>query len=176
VKLVLVERRACAAALPVPPQTLAGLVGPLGRPDWELNLVLVQNREMAALNAAWYGGEGPTDVLSFSYLEEQGVGPPVLAAGTGGAACDLWVSPAEMPAVLTPGEVVLAPAYVAARTAAGGWDPAAEWALLLVHGALHVLGWRHGSIAERRAMQAREAELLRQGGFDHPLLTGPRED
>lgn len=175
-KLVLVERRPRAAALPVPPQTLAGLVDPLGRPDWELNLVLVRDREMADLNAAWYGGEGPTDVLSFPYLDEQGCGPPALAAGTGGAARDLWVPPAETPAVLTAGEVVLAPDYVAGRAAAGGWDPAAEWALLLVHGALHVLGWRHGSAAERRAMQAEEEALLRRGGFDHPLLTGPRED
>lgn len=168
-KLIVVDRRTRAVTMPLESRQLAALVRPLGRPEWELNLVLVSDREMAALNARWYGGEGTTDVLSFSYLEPAGEGPPALAAAAGEAACDLWVAPADVPAAVTAGEVVLAPAYVARRARTAGWDLATEWALLLVHGALHVLGWRHDTAEQRRSMREREAAALQRAGFAHPL-------
>ncbi len=174
--LVLVDRRAARAGLPLEAATLAALVRPLGRPDWELNLALVDDREMIDLNERWYGGRGVTDVLSFSYLETAGEGPCALAAGVGEAACDLWVPLAESPHTMTAGDVVLAAAYVERCARSSGWDLAGEWALLLVHGALHILGWTHATVDEQRAMQAREAALLRRAGFEHPLLTDSKED
>lgn len=175
-KLILVDRRAEAAVLPLTEARLGDLVEALGKPEWELNLVLVDDREMADLNGRWYGGEGPTDVLSFSYLEETGAGEPDLHAGSIGAARALWVPRGEAPTTLTAGEVVLAPAFVARRARGGGWDLAAEWALLLAHGALHVLGWRHDTAAERQAMRDQEAAILASAGFAHPLSPRSRED
>jgi rRNA maturation RNase YbeY len=175
-KLSLIDRRLKSEALPLNRQQLAFLVRDMGRADWTVNLVLVDDREMAELKGRWYGEKEATDVLSFSYLESEGEGPVALEAGEGHAACDLWVSAAELPEELIAGEVVLAPAHVALCARAGGWDLACEWALLLVHGALHILGWRHAAQRERRLMQAHESALLQRLGFAHPALCAQRDD
>ena len=175
-RLEVVDQRPRPEPLPLAEERLAALVAPLGEGAWVVNLVLVEDHVMADLNARWYGGEGPTDVLSFSYLETEGPGAPHLPAGAGGAARDAWVAPGEQGEEVTAGEVIVAPHFVATRCAREGWDLAAEWALLLVHGSLHVLGWEHGSGPERRAMREQEAELLRREGFAHPLPDEERED
>ena len=172
-RLQVVELRTTVADEPgadLPRALLADLVAGLGRGSWELNLVLVDDDAMADLNARHYGGEGVTDVLSFSYLEEAGRGEPQLAAGEGGAAADLWlpVAPAGQPALA--GEIVLALDYVEDRCRRRAWDRTTELALLVVHGALHVLGWRHDDAEQTRAMRAREAEQLARHGLHHPLL------
>jgi probable rRNA maturation factor len=174
--LELVDQRPQPAELPVPLATLAELVEPLGRAEWVLNLVLVDDPVMADLNARWYGGEGVTDVLSFTYLEAEGSDAPHLAAGEGEAAGDLWVAPGDASPAVTAGEVILAPDYVADRCAQEGWDLRSEWSLLVVHGALHVLGWEHGTPGARAAMQRREAAVLDRLGVAHPLLDDRSED
>lgn len=175
-KLELVDQRLRPGPLPLDGTLLAALVDPLGGADWSLNLVLVADQAMADLYARWYGGEGVTDVLSFSYLEPEGTGEPQLSGGEGWAARDFWVSPGDRESQVTAGEIVLAPAFVAGRCRDENWDLAAEWAMLVVHGGLHVLGWLHDSPGAQDAMQAREAELLARQGFSHPLLETGSED
>jgi len=135
-------------------------------------VVLLDDAAMAELNRDFRGGDGVTDVLSFSYLEEAGADDePDLAAGEGEAAVPLLVeapTPAEAERT-TVGEVVLAPAFVADRCREQGWDVTHEWPLLVVHGCLHVLGWVHDTAAAREAMQAVEARLLAGQGLPHPL-------
>lgn len=154
---------------------LETVVSGLGPTSWALDLVLVDDGAMADLNRRWRGGDGVTDVLSFTYLESEGTGPPDLAAGHEGAARDLWL-PREMATDMAPhsevplvGEVVLAPAFVAGRCREQGWDSDLEWPLLVVHGCLHVLGWEHDDADRRRAMADREAEHLARIGLPHPL-------
>jgi probable rRNA maturation factor len=168
-RLELVDQRPHPAAPPLEEGILASLVGPAGRADWVANLVLVEDHVMADLNARWYGGEGPTDVLSFSYLETDGPAGPHLPAGEAEAARDLWIALGEQEPEVTAGEIIVAPDFVAGRCRQEGWDLRAEWALLVVHGALHILGWEHGTEEARRAMRAREAALLERQGFAHPL-------
>lgn len=168
-KLSLVDRRPHPSPPPLTEAQLAALIADLGLPAWRLNLVLVADAEMAELNERWYGGVGPTDVLSFSYLEGVGEGPPQLPAGRWGAARSLWVAAGEDVEELTAGEVVLAPDFIARRARAEGWDLAAEWALLLVHGTLHLLGWRHDTQETRHAMRLSESDILARAGFAHPL-------
>ena len=174
--LSLVDQRSRPETAPLAIGRLEVLVADLGRADWHLNLVLVDDQTMAELNGRWYGGKGPTDVLSFSYLEEAGDHPVALAAGDGGAARDLAVAPEDGEDGLTAGEVIVAPAFVAARCRREGWDLADEWALLLVHGALHVLGWTHATAGERRVMRAQEAASLAQVGHVHPLADEEVDD
>jgi probable rRNA maturation factor len=133
--------------------------------------VLVDDPAMADLNRRWRGGDGVTDVLSFTYLETSGSGAPGLARGEADAACDLWLPPeAGTPdGVPLAGEVILAPAFVAGRCRDEGWDTELEWALLLAHGCLHVLGWEHDTPPQRQAMAEREAEHLGRLGLPHPL-------
>ena len=175
-RLELVDQRSLPGDLPRSEPALAELLTDVGDPGWRLNLVLVEDHVMADLYARWYGGDGVTDVLSFSYLEEDGTGEPHLARGSGDAARDLWVAPGDCGDDITVGEVILAPAFIAGRCAREGWDLKTEWALLLVHGALHVLGWRHDDPDQRRAMRVREAELLARCGIAHPLPTVEMEE
>jgi probable rRNA maturation factor len=155
---------------------LAALVSRLGRPQWALNVVLVDDEAMQDLNVRYHGGSGVTDVLSFSYLEAASdqAGSDTLAGGTAGAATTLWLPDArddeaagEVPLA---GEIVLAPRFIADRCRRESWDLRLEWAMLVVHGALHILGWDHAEAAPQREMRALEAAALAAEGLAHPLL------
>lgn len=177
-KLKLVERRRVPRPAPDPWAAgdrawpaCAAMVAGLGLPDWTVDVVLLDDADMEELNRDFRGGDGVTDVLSFSYLEAEGPGDPDLVPPEGEAATALWVeaiSPEEAEAA-TVGEVVLAPSFVDGRCREQGWDVAHEWPLLVLHGCLHILGWVHDSPAERSAMQAVEARLLADQGLPHPL-------
>jgi probable rRNA maturation factor len=116
----------------------------LGRPTAECSVVLVDDIDIAALNRTYRGVAGPTDVLAFPMTE----GP--LAEVT--------------PECL--GDVVIS-AETAARQARGG-DLRTELALLLVHGMLHLVGYDHGTIRERRRMWKRQTDVLAACGFAAP--------
>ena len=105
----------------------------------EAGLTFVTPSAMAELNAAHMGGTGPTDVLAFPI---DGLSAP------GGASPGLV------------GDVVICPvvAWGGAADHAGSADD--EIALLVVHGALHLLGHDHALDDERALMQGRERALL----------------
>lgn len=120
----------------------------------EAGLSFVAPDAMTALNTQHMGSAGPTDVLAF----------PIDGRDAAGAD-----SSAGAPGLV--GDVVICPA-VAATAAfehAGSVDD--ELALLVVHGALHLLGHDHAEVDERARMQAREAELLAQ--LHGPLAGDP---
>jgi probable rRNA maturation factor len=172
--LRLLDQRSRAGESPAAEEPLlAELVARLGRSQWALNLVLVDDEAMADLNIRYHGGDGVTDVLSFSYLEEAEAGDDGLAAGESGAASALSLPGAcsdeaagEVPLA---GEIVLAPQFIAARCRREGWDLRIEWAMLVVHGALHVLGWDHAEATQQREMRDLEAAALARQGLAHPL-------
>lgn len=112
----------------------------------ELGLRFVDPGPMSELNSSHMGSVGPTDVLAF----------PIDGAG------DAVHVPEQTPLL---GDVVVCPAYAAEQApehVGGGHDGSLgdEVALLVVHGVLHVLGYRHESDADAAAMQARERQLL----------------
>ena len=119
----------------------------------ELTLTFVDAEEMADLNSAHLGHEGPTDVLSFPLDTQDVTGVPVLI-----------------------GDVVVCPAVAAAQASlhAGTLDD--ELALLIVHGILHVLGHDHAADGERTRMQSRERELLERHHWHGPAPAGFRQD
>ncbi|MFN0092786.1 MAG: rRNA maturation RNase YbeY [Acidimicrobiales bacterium] len=106
----------------------------------ELSLTFVAEAEMAELNGAHMGEDGPTDVLSFPL--------------------DAEPDPAEPSAPRLLGDVVVCPAVAARQAAERGAPLAEELALLVVHGVLHVLGWDHADAEEAQAMRARESSHL----------------
>lgn len=154
--------------------SLRSVCAPLGLPRWAVNVVLVEDAVMAELNESFRRRPGVTDVLSFSYLDQAGQGEPALACGSGAAACDLWTDDFPAPGGEEPagavGEVIIAPAYVADSCRRAGWSTDAEFALLVIHGCLHLLGWQHGQAAQKKAMQGEEQRLLAALGMNHPLL------
>ncbi len=109
----------------------------------ELTLTFVDRDEIAALNVEHMGVDGPTDVLSFPL--DAADSPPAHDEG-------------QVPALL--GDVVICPeiARAGAATHAGTLDD--EFALLVVHGILHVLGHDHAEAADAAVMRQRELELL----------------
>lgn len=148
---------------------LERICAPAGRSDWPVDVVLMEDSRMQELNQHFRMQAQVTDVLSFSYLEEEGQGPPLLVAGRGYARRDLWWNEMEAEAGSAVGEVILAPDYVAAQCQSQGWSFADEIALLTVHGVLHILGWDHGDQAAAAAMREAEVALLACGGVTHPI-------
>lgn len=114
------------------------------------SLSFVDDASIAELNGRWRGVEAPTDVLSF---ETERPWDPDLAPG----------EPCEL------GDIVIAPAFVAAQAASFGTTPADETRLMLVHGTLHLLGYDHMEEGEAREMQAVEDALLARMGGDGTL-------
>ncbi len=108
-----------------------------GEPDAELSVALVDDSEIAVLNAEYRGKSGPTDVLSFSLLEGDH---------------------AERRGQML-GDVVIAVAVAERQAAELGHDLDEELLRLLIHGVLHLLGFDHEQDEEARVMEAREREV-----------------
>ncbi|HEX7131163.1 MAG TPA: rRNA maturation RNase YbeY [Iamia sp.] len=117
-------------------------------PGAQAGLTFVTPSAMAELNQAHMGGSGPTDVLAFPIDGLDAAGGP-------------------SPGIV--GDVVVCPvvAWAGAADHAGSDDD--ELALLVVHGALHLLGHDHAEDDEREVMQGREQALL---AAHHGALAG----
>ncbi len=111
----------------------------IGQPDAELSIALVDDREIAALNARWRNKSAATDVLSFSLVE--------------GEFAD------HRSSLL--GDVVISVETAAAQAAERhrGLDESVE--RLLVHGVLHLIGHDHEIDSEARRMAAEERRIRR---------------
>jgi probable rRNA maturation factor len=131
-------------------------------------LVLADDDELARLNAAHLGKEGPTDVLAFPLLPPGAFpphpgGPPATAGEREG-------HPFPLPPGIRPGigDVVVSVERAIAQAADGRggqagdtrWAAADELRLLVVHGGLHLCGWDHAEADEEAAMRALERRLL----------------
>lgn len=123
----------------------------------ELTLMFVPESTIAGLNEKYMGKSGATDVLSFpldAVEAGRAPGPGAISRGPNKTSTDL----SEFPILL--GDVVICP-MVASRQAtshAGNIDD--EFALLVTHGVLHVLGYDHQGEKDAQKMQRRERELL----------------
>ena len=125
----------------------------------ELTLMFVPETAIAGLNEQYMGKLGSTDVLAFPLDAVEVVrspGPGAMSRGPERVPLDIN----DLPVML--GDVVVCPA-VAMRQApshAGNLDD--EFALLIVHGILHVLGLDHDTDEKAQTMQAAERKLLEQ--------------
>jgi probable rRNA maturation factor len=139
---------------PVPVAALARAIGAAleaagaGSPA-SIGLILSDDDELAKLNAAHLGVDGPTDVLSFPLSPSP----------------DFALPPGRRPQL---GDIVVSVerAIEQAEAGRGGqtgdvrWSPADELRLLVTHGTLHVCGLDHAEPAEEAAMRALERRLL----------------
>ncbi len=117
-----------------------------GRGTSELSLLLTDDAEMARLNTDWRGKPKPTNVLSFPAEAE--------------------VDPRRPPDYL--GDIALGYG-VCAREAAKARKPLADhFSHLLIHGALHLLGYDHEDDEQAVAMESREVALLAGFGIADP--------
>ncbi len=146
---------------------LSRLASLVGAAAWCVDVVLVDDEAMADLNLQYRSKAEVTDVLSFSYLEFTGTDEPTLAGGQRNVASDIWLS--DGPETGNVGELVLAPAFIAARCTENDWPLAQEFPLLLVHGCLHLVGWDHADPVEQKAMRDIETVILAEEDLPHPL-------
>ncbi len=111
-----------------------------GIPPAELGVLVTDGETVRRLNREYAGEDEATDVLAFSMQEGEE-----------------FVSPDD---VLRLGEVIIS--YpTALRQAKEARRPVEEEiAHLLVHGALHLLGYDHAEPADEQRMRAREQSLL----------------
>jgi probable rRNA maturation factor len=112
----------------------------------ELAVRVVASAESRRLNAAWRGKDKPTNVLSF----------PVAGLALG----------ASRPL----GDLVICAAVVREEAREQGKPLPDHWAHLVVHGALHLIGYDHERDADARRMERREVAVLRQLGIADPYL------
>jgi probable rRNA maturation factor len=139
---------------PVPAAGLARVVASAldaaGAPSpASLGLILSDDAELAELNEAHLGHQGPTDVLSFPLSPSP----------------DFPLPPGRRPSL---GDIVVSVerATEQAATGRGGqtgdvsWSAADELRLLVTHGALHICGLDHAEPGEEAAMRALEQRLL----------------
>lgn len=121
----------------------------------ELSIVLADDQFVHGLNRDYRGKDKPTDVLSFSQLEE----------GESSAAGPLTARALAPEAAPPLGDIVISVDTACRQARRLGVEPAARMRTLLIHGMLHLLGYDHErSVAEARRMFARERELARAHG------------
>jgi probable rRNA maturation factor len=111
----------------------------------ELALRVVGAAESRRLNEKFRGRDAPTNVLSF---------------------------PApQLPAVRSRralGDLVICAQVLRSEARAQGKTVRAHWAHLVVHGALHLIGYDHERAGDARRMQRREIAVLKDLGFANP--------
>jgi probable rRNA maturation factor len=112
----------------------------------ELGVCTVGAPESARLNARFRGRDHATNVLSFPATPL----PP----------------PAGRRAPL--GELVICPRVLRQEARAQARSLRAQWAHLVVHGALHLVGYDHERAADARRMERREIAVLQRLGFANP--------
>jgi len=112
-----------------------------------VTLRIVAEPESAELNRRYRGRNYATNVLSFRPADDW----PVLEGE------------------LTPlGDLVVCAAVVEREAREQGKPPAAHWAHIVIHGALHLTGHDHQTDDEAARMEARERELVAGFGFADP--------
>jgi probable rRNA maturation factor len=113
----------------------------------ELGVRVVGSTESRRLNARYRGKDKPTNVLSFP--------PAPLPGRQGGDAQPL-------------GDLVICAQVVRSEAREQRKPLEAHWAHLVVHGALHLIGYDHEREAEAKRMERREVAVLRRLGFANP--------
>jgi probable rRNA maturation factor len=111
----------------------------LKSPESEISILLVDDRQIAAMNRKFLGREGPTNVLAFPMQEGRFVG----------------LSPNLL------GDVVISADTAHQEARAAGLALEDRITQLLVHGILHLTGYDHEhDAAEARRMAAKSQALM----------------
>ncbi|MGF1550286.1 MAG: rRNA maturation RNase YbeY [Sphingomonadaceae bacterium] len=119
----------------------------------ELSVKLASDEEVRRLNAAYRGKDKTTNVLSFPMIEADDID----SAGRG-----------DGPTLL--GDIAVAHGVCAEEAAAHDIGLAAHAAHLIIHGALHLIGYDHENDAAAEEMERVEIAALARLGIAHPYF------
>jgi len=112
----------------------------------EVGVRVVGRAESRKLNSRYRGKDYATNVLSFP-------------------ASSIPVTDAQ---ALPLGDLVICPQVLRTEAREQHKSLRAHWAHLVVHGALHLIGYDHERSADARRMERREVNVLRRLGFTNP--------
>lgn len=109
-----------------------------GCTDKELSLLLVSDAQIRVINRDYLGRDKPTNVISFAMSEGEfgGINPGLL------------------------GDIIISVETAFRDAISSGRAPLDELEYLIIHGALHLLGYDHETADERRRMEKKEAEVF----------------
>jgi probable rRNA maturation factor len=130
----------------------------------ELSVRLVGRAEGRKLNAQYRGKDYATNVLSFP------ASPLAMPAAAGMGASKGATHGPTNGATQPLGDLVICPPVLRAEALEQGKTLRAHWAHLVVHGALHLIGYDHEHDADARRMERREIAVLRRLGFANPYV------
>ena len=116
----------------------------------EISIRIVDEAEIAELNASYRNKTGPTNVLSFPFEA-----PPGLPADD-----------ATLPGLL--GDVIICAPVVAREALEQDKTNKSHWAHMVVHGTLHLLGYDHQTDQQAGEMESLEQQLLSRLDFPNP--------
>ena len=137
--------------------------------DAEVSLLITGDEIVRDLNAEYRGLDETTDVLSFSanhpgHWEGDGDGPPEPSDHAD------FVLPPGTPRPL--GEIIVSWPQAQRQAVEHGVSPERELAHLVIHGALHLVGYDHLGPEDTARMQALERKALGPLSFDTPGTNG----
>lgn len=118
-----------------------------GEGDAHITFSVVDDKVMRKLNRQHRGVDGTTDVLSFTYDDAD------FPARDDKSGHDLL------------GEIVISAPKVKKQAKEAGRTIKAEFALMVVHGTLHLLGFDHCTESEERKMFALQQDILMEQGI-----------
>lgn len=111
-------------------------------PQAGVSVVMVEDEAMRALNREYRGIDRTTDILSFGMREYRNSDDPL----------------PPHPEVL--GDLVISMPELQRQAREGGMRVEEEFLFLLLHGLLHLLGYDHATLLERKRMEALHRVLL----------------
>ena len=139
----------------------------------EASVTFVGERRMREINREYRDKDEVTDVLSFP-LEEWEEGDKVVAASLApelGDIAEAIVAGEDGPPLML-GDIVVCTRRALRQAAEDQLPPSLEVAVLLAHGALHLLGYDHESDAGEMAL--RQAEVLELVEWEGIVVAPPR--
>lgn len=118
-----------------------------------VSLLLTENEQIHEMNLNFRGIDRPTDVLSFPMNEYSE--PGLFADLESREDC---FDPETGELLL--GDIVISKEKVVAQAEEYGHSPEREYAFLIVHSVLHLIGYDHMEEAERLEMELRQREVM----------------
>ena len=123
-----------------------------------MNLLLTMNKEIQEMNAEFRHIDRATDVLSFPMIDYEKAGEfAFLEEDDSYFNCDTGE--------LMLGDIVISKEKVIAQAEEYGHTIKREYAFLIAHSMLHLLGYDHMEEQERLEMERKQKEILEQLGI-----------
>lgn len=119
----------------------------------EVNLLLTTNEEIQKMNAEFREIDRATDVLSFPMVDYEEPGEFEFLEEA-----DEYFHPETGELML--GDIVISKEKVLSQSEEYGHSPRREYAFLIAHSMLHLMGYDHMEEEERLCMEAKQRDIL----------------